>query len=394
MRIIQYGTLVLLFCSLISCNKSDDYQDIPSYPDIAAAFGTKINLNQLDNYANQAIPSYISKDNTQGNTITDKGATLGRVLFYDKKLSSNNTISCASCHQQSNAFSDTLVTSIGVNGTTARHTMRLINTRFANEKRFFWDKRAPTLELQTTQPIQNHTEMGYSGLNGDLSITDLVNKLSAVGYYQELFRFVYGSPEITEAKIQLALAQFVRSIQSFDSKYDIGRAQTADDVLSFPNFTSDENKGKRLFMTLPTFDATGKRTTGGIGCVACHNAPEFDIDPNSKNNGILGTIGSSAMEINVVRAPSLRDIAKPNGKLNGPLMHSGIISTLQNVLDHYGLMNVATANTNLDPRLVPNGFGQNLNMNSQEIANVISFLKTLSGSNVYTDPKWSNPFPN
>ncbi len=392
MRIIQFGIVALLFSTLISCNKSDDYQDIPTYPNVAAAFGNNIDLNHLDNYANQVVPAYITKDNTQGNTITDKGATLGRVLFYDKKLSSNNTISCASCHIQSRAFSDSLVVSLGVNGTTARHTMRLINSRFGNEKKFFWDKRAPTLEFQTTQPVRNHTEMGYSGLNGDPSINDLITKLSAIGYYQELFQFVYGSPEITEDKIQLALAQFVRSIQSFDSKYDIGRAQTTDDVLSFPNLTSEENKGKRLFMTLPTFDATGKRTTGGIGCVACHNAPEFDIDPNAKNNGILGTIGSNAMDITVVRAPSLRDLTRTNGKLNGPLMHTGIITTLQNVLDHYGLMNVATANTNLDPRLVPNGFGQDLNMSSQEINSVIAFLKTLAGTNVYTDPKWSNPF--
>ena len=260
MRIIQFGIVALLFSTLISCNKSDDYQDIPTYPNVAAAFGNNIDLNHLDNYANQVVPAYITKDNTQGNTITDKGATLGRVLFYDKKLSSNNTISCASCHIQSRAFSDSLVVSLGVNGTTARHTMRLINSRFGNEKKFFWDKRAPTLEFQTTQPVRNHTEMGYSGLNGDPSINDLITKLSAIGYYQELFQFVYGSPEITEDKIQLALAQFVRSIQSFDSRYDIGRAQTTDDVLSFPNLTSEENKGKRLFMTLPTFDATGKRT--------------------------------------------------------------------------------------------------------------------------------------
>ena len=73
-------------------------------------------------------------------------------------------------------------------------------------------------------------------------------------------------------------------------------------------------------------------------------------------------------------------------------MHTGIITTLQNVLDHYGLMNVATANTTLDPRLVPNGFGQDLNMSSQEINSVIAFLKTLAGTNVYTDTKWSNPF--
>ena len=111
----------------------------------------------------RTVPSYIIKSNVGSNLITDKGATLGRVLFYDKKLSSNNTISCASCHQQANAFSDVAVASQGVNGTTGRHSMRLINNRFANEAKFFWDERAINLETQTTMPIKDHGEMGYSG---------------------------------------------------------------------------------------------------------------------------------------------------------------------------------------------------------------------------------------
>lgn len=147
-----------------SCSSSDSASGyIDPYANVKATFGTNIDLNNLSNYANQTIPTYITKDNTSGNPITDKGATLGRVLFYDKNLSANNTISCSSCHQQANAFGDTNVASIGVNGTTGRHTMRLINTRFAIENKFFWDQRAATLEFQTTQPIRNHNEMGYSG---------------------------------------------------------------------------------------------------------------------------------------------------------------------------------------------------------------------------------------
>jgi len=383
---------IMLFCS---CSKSeDDYQSVATYPNVVAAFGTKIDLNNLANYANQTIPSYITKDNTAGNSITDKGATLGRVLFYDKNLSSNNTISCASCHKQANAFGDTDLASIGINGTTARHTMRLVNTRFSNEHHFFWDERAATLELQSTQPVRNHTEMGYSGLNGDPSFSDLVNKLSAINYYKELFQFVYGSTEITEEKIQLALAQFVRSIQSFDSKYDVGRAQATSDVVGFSNFTTDENKGKTIFMTAPVFDATGTRISGGFGCASCHNAPEFDIDPNSKNNGIVGVIGSSSIDITVTRAPSLRDLVKPDGSSNGPFMHTGNIPNLQAVIDHYSVMNLTIGNTNLDPRLTPNGFGQKLNLSIQEKNSVIAFLKTLSGTSIYTDPIWSNPFGN
>lgn len=103
-----------------------------------------IDLDNLFNYANQNIPNYISKDNTPvSNPIDDKIATLGRVLFYDKNLSDNNNIACASCHQQAFAFSDPLTTSLGLNGgNTGRHSMRLINSRFADEVRFFWDERA------------------------------------------------------------------------------------------------------------------------------------------------------------------------------------------------------------------------------------------------------------
>ena len=186
--------------------------------------------------------------------------------FYDKNLSSNNTISCSSCHKQEFAFSDSNVASTGVNGTTGRHSMRLINSRFATETKFFWNERAINLETQTTMPIKDHGEMGFSGENGDLSFDDLIIKLSAIGYYKELFKFVYGTEEITEAKIQSALAQFIRSIQSFDSKYDAGRALATNDGQPFSNFTAQENQGKNLFLSPPVFNTNGVRTSGGLGC--------------------------------------------------------------------------------------------------------------------------------
>lgn len=391
----KISTLLIITLSF-SCGSDNDNEYVPveTYPNVTAAFGDNINLSNLANYANQTVPVYITKNNTGSNLITDKGATLGRVLFYDKKLSSNNTISCASCHQQANGFSDVAISSQGVNGTTGRHSMRLINNRFANETKFFWDERAINLETQTTMPIKDHGEMGYSGTNGDEAFSGLITKLSAIGYYKELFKFVYGSEEITENKIQLALAQFIKSIQSFDSKYDAGRALAANEGQPFSNFTAQENQGKNLFLTPPVFDATGNRTSGGLGCAGCHAAPEFDIDPNSLSNGIGGSIAGGADFTNT-RAPSLRDIAKPDGTPNGPMMHTGVITTLQAAIGHYGnLTTAATNNTNLDPRLKPNGFGQQLHLTAPEVNAVIAFLKTLSGTNVYTDSKWSNPFLN
>lgn len=114
-----------------------------------------INLSALFNYANQPIPTYIVKDNTpSNNVIDDKIATLGRVLFYDKQLSLNNSIACASCHIQQFAFGDTAILSQGYEGgLTGRHSMRLINSRFGTETKFFWDERAANLETQDRKSV-------------------------------------------------------------------------------------------------------------------------------------------------------------------------------------------------------------------------------------------------
>ena len=386
--LMYLGSILTLF----ACSNSTDIDTTDSYPNVITAFAGKIDLNNLFNYANQSKPAYITKDNTAGNPITDKGATLGRVLFYDKNLSSNNTISCSSCHIQANAFSDDAIASDGVNGTTTRHSMRLINSRFSNERKFFWDERAATLELQTSDPIKNHIEMGFSGTSGDGSITTLITKLQGIGYYKELFKYVYGSEEITESKLQNALAQFIRSIQSFDSKYDAGRSTVQNDNQAFPNFTAQENQGKNLFLTPPVFDANGVRTSGGFGCAGCHAAPEFDIDPNTRNNGVIGVLNGTGIEITNTKAPSLRDLLNSNGSPNGPMMHTGSFATLQNVIGHYGNINLAPGNSNLDPRLRPNGFGQQLNITATEVNALTAFIKTLTGTNVYVDPKWSSPF--
>ena len=123
-------------------------------PALAAAVSAQekiLDLTRPANYANQPVPAYITKDNTPvDNGITDLGATLGRVLFHDKRLSRNNTISCASCHDQSNGFGDTATASVGVAGTTDRHAMRLVNARFSTEAKFFWDERAASAEAQAT----------------------------------------------------------------------------------------------------------------------------------------------------------------------------------------------------------------------------------------------------
>jgi cytochrome c peroxidase len=384
----------LLAFVLIGCSQNDDaVKTLDPLTAAKSTFGTSIDFNALANYANQSKLAYITKDNVGGNGIIDKQATLGRILFYDKNLSIDNSISCASCHKQTFAFGDTAIQSAGVsNGKTIRHSMRLINARFANESKFFWNERASSLEVQTTMPIQDHLEMGFSGQTGRGNLTTLIAKLQAIPYYPELFTWAYGDNRVTETRMQSALAQFVRSIQSFDSKFDAGRAVVGNDATPFPNFSAVENQGKTLFLTPPVFNANGERIAGGFGCQGCHQSPEFDIDPNSRNNGIIAVIGSTDFDVDVTRAPSLRDLTNAQGVVNTPMMHTGGLKGLINVMGHYNAINPPPRNTNLDPRLRPNNRGQQLLMTPDEITAVVQFLRTLSGKNVYVDKKWSDPF--
>jgi cytochrome c peroxidase len=387
------ASIVSVVVFLVACSKADtSATGTTIYTAITAAFGSEIDPNNLANYAAQAKPAYIVKDNTGNNPITNAKATLGRVLFYDKNLSIDNTIACASCHKQAFAFSDTVLISAGVaGGLTDRHSMRLVNERFAVESKFFWDERATSLENQTTQPIANHDEMGFSGQTGRANIAALLTKLQGIDYYKELFKYTYGDITVTEPRLQECLAQFVRSIQSFDAKYDAGRAAVPNDGVPFPNFTTQENEGKNLFLTPPVFDGNSSRIGGGLGCNGCHNAPEFDIDPNTRNNGVIALAVGAGQDITVTRAPSLRDLVNNKGELNTRLMHSGGIRDLATAVSHYG--GFINDNRNLDPRLRPNGVNvQRLNLQQAEIAAVVSFLKTLAGTNVYTDKKWSTPF--
>jgi cytochrome c peroxidase len=388
---MRYCSL-LLSLLLFSCKDAlDTAVTADPYTEIKKALS--IDPAALENYAAQGKPTYVNKDNTAANPITDKVATLGRVLFYDKNLSVNNGFSCASCHKQEFAFGDTAVSSLGVdNGRTIRHSMRLINSRFANEAKFFWNERATSLEAQTTMPIQDHLELGFSGQTGRGNMTSLITKLGGIGYYKELFKLAYGDATITEARMQTALAQFIRSIQSFDSKYDVGRAQVPNDGAPFPNFTAQENAGKNLFLAPPIFNGNSERIGGGFGCQGCHQAPEFDIDPNSRNNGFIGVIGSTQIDLDNTRSPSLRDILNASGVANTPFMHTAASQTIRQVLNHYNTIAAGPRNTNLDARLKPNNIGQNLQMTPAEIDAMVAFLRTLTGKDAYTNKKWGNPF--
>lgn len=344
-----------------------------------------LDFNNLYPYATPTLPVHydtavLNADNTPAsNRTTNAGATLGRVLFNDKRLSTTNTVSCASCHQQAVGFGDSQRFSAGVvSGTlTTAHSMRLGNVRFYRSGSMFWDKRASTLESQATQPIQNPHEMGFDATNG--GVAALIAKMQNLPYYPVLFKWVYGNTTITEAKIQTALAQFERSMIAADSRWDAGyakvyNAQLPDKGLSLavPTLTTQENRGRELFILPPN--------QGGVGCAGCHQPPTFSLGGNALSNGL------DAGNAVVFKSPSLKNVG-----LDKAFMHDGRFSTLEQVVDHYdkGVKNGPA----LDARLkTPAGQPRVLNLSAADKAALVAFMKTLTDTGFLTDARFSNPF--
>lgn len=386
---MKFRLVLLLFSSILLTS---------SYFEVAPPENGVLDIGNLFRYVIDELPLRAEYRFNEKNPVTDKGATLGRVLFYDKQLSVNNTTACASCHQQENAFGDNRKVSIGFNGqATARHAMRLVNVDFHADDFKFWDERSRSLEKTAALPLQNEIEMGFSGTNGLPALDSLLRKMDQLEYYQHLFQEVYGDSEITEERIALALTQFIRSINTFDTKFDEGFIEMGNEIDNFPNFTDAENRGKRLFFNPPIGIFGGEVSPffgKGAACGFCHKAPGFDIIHIAQSNGVIGVAGdSSAIDLSVKRAPSLKNLIKPDGTPNGPFMHDGSLKTLEEVVDHYNFIPLDTRNTNLDGLLFPLDNGNvELRLSEEEKSDVVAFLKTLSGEDVYTNEKWSNPF--
>lgn len=383
---LRLSALLLLAGTLLACQKDDPAEPITDttsaqYPAVSAVLN--LDLNNLPSYTTALPTTYppnIGVNTPANNPTTDKGATLGRVLFYDRQLSLNNTVSCASCHKQGEGFGDNRQFSAGFQGNqfTTAHSMRLANAMYYLGPQFFWDKRAPTLEFQTTQPMVNAIEMGFDNTVG--GIDSLIRKLEQKDYYRELFTWVYGDADITEARMQLALAQFIRSMVSYNSKFDQGFAQVFNPAVqpgagieqNFPNYTASENRGKLIFLRAPN--------NGGGGCGGCHTAPSFALTANSLSNGL------DAGETTVFKSPSLKNIG-----VGGPYMHDGRFATLAQVVEHYnsGIQN----SPSLDNRLkTPGGQPLRLNLTQQQKDDLVAFLMTLDDTALATDSRFSNPF--
>ncbi|MCC7052978.1 MAG: hypothetical protein IT355_06885 [Gemmatimonadaceae bacterium] len=352
-------------------------------PGIQAAL--RISFAALPQYATPAFPAHyraLVRARTNApvdNPVTDQGALLGRVLFHETQLSRTNTRSCASCHIQSAGFSDTARFSLGIDGVsrTGAHSMRLANSRFFVSGRAFWDQRAPTLESQALQPIRDAVEMGFDDAHG--GIPALVARLGGHLYYRELFAYAFGDSTVTGDRIARALAQYVRSIVSVDSRFDEGFSRAFNPLLPdsglgapFPTFTDAENRGKSLFQR--------RINQGGAGCAECHLPPTFALELDGEGNGL------DADETRHFKAPSLRNVA-----LDGAFMHDGRFATLEAVVEHYNSgMQPAPS---LDSRLRNADRSPiRLGLSAADKAALVAYLRTLTDEMITTDPRFSDPF--
>lgn len=397
-RWILFVAPLIILCSCFSSDEESAPQGgSDSFtPAELTTLGQVLNLqSSLFNYADPDLPWHYRSvdatlaDNTpDSNPITDFGATLGRVLFYDKNLSSNNTISCASCHEQKAAFSDNRKFSVGLNGKlTRRNSMTLINSRYYEAGRFFWDERATTLEEQVLMPIQDHIEMG-------MELEELNAKLQELEYYNILFEKAFGTTEVTSERVSKSLSQFIRSIVAVDSKFDqglraVGFVENEEEMPDLPNFTELENLGIDIFF----------RGRKGGTCLYCHGTPQL-VNDEAKNNGLSlsyldkgkGEITGNPSDNALFKVPSLRNIAN-----TAPYMHDGRFETLMDVVNHYSdnVRNHANLNvrlTTLDDGVEGQGEVLHLRLTRQEKEALVAFLNTLTDESLLTDEKYSNPF--
>lgn len=323
----------------------------------------------------------------QKDQLTVERVELGRMLFYEKMLSADSSVSCSTCHQQSKAFSDGKKLGEGFgNRLSDRNTMSIVNVLWSSP-RMFWDGRAESLEDQALQPIEDTREM-------NLPLEEAVKRLMNSPEYQKKFETAFGIRKIRGEHIAKALAQFQRTLISQDSKYDKflkGELQLSD----------QEQRGLQSFFTHP--DASiGLR---GSNCGDCHR--NFLTDGFSDaldgfaNNGLnpdvyledgLYAVTGNLLDKGKFTIPSLRNIA-----LTAPYMHDGRFNTLDEVLDHYNEHIQESETLDLLIREASNevmvpGDPIALKLTDTDKEDIIAFMLTLTDSSFINNEKFSDPF--
>lgn len=314
----------------------------------------------------------------EDNPLTKEGVELGRFLFYEKRLSGDNTMSCASCHFPQNGFSDPNQFSIGIDGIAGtRQSMALVNLGW--ESFFFWDGRETTLEGQILEPIPNPIEMHQSW-------KDAVSKLNADVNYRNHFFRAFNEEGIDSIKVAKAIAQFLRTLISGESKFDImykyenGLTLSSNEQALFQSIDPEEWAGYDLFKSL-----------NGADCFHCHNGPLMRVKkfsnngliPNSINDFGRAIVTNNPEDNYKFKVPTLRNIA-----LTAPYMHDGRFATLDEVIEHYS-SGIHMSST-IDP-LIEFGSQGGVQLDAQEKYLLKKFLLTLTDNNFINNPNFKDP---
>jgi cytochrome c peroxidase len=387
--------------------------------------------NTID-YNKTKIPGYLEIMGLKKPTLDNEQVTLGRVLFYDKSLSADEKISCASCHQQGRAFSDPTAFSKGVNGrVTSRNSPGLANVVHvgahyqgwtANKSPFFWDQRAQTIAEQSRQTIQNPDEMG-------MDLQTMVQRVASKPYYQVLFRNVYPDGIINEERVMQSLEQFVLAIPASQTKFDKAMNAAGLSILDTSSIRADTlftsfQIGDTTIITTIYYSTTPQTIIVPImgqdtvvlpsrvpipqlndqeqigaaifvaNCSSCHSpirpfqnvfSANIGLDINYKDQG-LGATSGRPQDQGVFKAPPLRNI-----EFTAPYMHDGRFNSLDEVINFYSTG--IKPHPNLHPLLKSiNGNPKRLNLTPLEKISLKAFLLTLTDKTTLTDGNFSNPF--
>ncbi|MDX1913164.1 MAG: cytochrome c peroxidase [Saprospiraceae bacterium] len=377
-----------------ACNDKPDFNYYYYSPEETAILAEYLNLPELPDDYTVSLPSHLSNVGMFARPVERDKAVLGRVLFYDTKLSKDGTVSCASCHKQELAFSDDKAFSDGVyDRSTTRNSFALgsvanfsayygTDLNGSNAIRFFWDNRAETAADQSRGSMTNADEM-------DMKMHEIVEMVQAQPYYAPLFNKAYGDNNVTENRVLESIANFVNAMGSYQSKFDAAANQSqptftggfggnVDFLNSFNAFTAAENNGKSLYNT---------------HCSSCHSGNMGRPVLQLANNGLdanptdlgVGAISGIPSENGTFKVPTLRNVA-----LTAPYMHDGRFQSLEEVIDFYstGIQN----HPNLHPDLKANDQPKKMNFSASQKADLIAFLHTLTDDRLLTDTRFSNPF--
>jgi cytochrome c peroxidase len=360
-QFVKYTSCFLLGSSIfVACKKDDEPKDeVPTEENGAYALDYGI-------FPAPNIPA--------DNPLTVEGVKLGRMLFYDNLLSGNNSMSCASCHKQENAFSDTSRFSTGIDGIQGQRQAMSVFNLLWNTNGFFWDGRTTLLRDQALMPIQDPIEMHQM-------LPELVSELQASSNYPDQFKKAFGTSSVSTELIGKALEQFMYSIVSNRSKYD-------EFLKGNVSLTAQEERGRFLFNTEYN---PGFPDASGADCRHCHGGDNFEND-RYLNNGLDEDTDFVDFGREIVTGLS-EDRAKfkvtslRNIELTPPYMHDGRFNTLEEVVEHY---NQVRSSSTLDGSFGPQMPG-GLQLSTEDKAALVAFLKTLTDYEMINDPRYSKP---